>query len=520
MTSSPLLAELLADVTPTAIDGPAAIPIAGVTADSREVGPGMAFVAIRGFVHDGHTFVPEAVARGARAIIVQQPAAAPPDVTVVTVPDTRVALAHVSAAFYGYPSSALRLIGITGTNGKGTTAALVDAMLTRAGMATGVIGTLGARIGRREVDLGRTTPEAPQLQAVLREMVDAGITYAVMEVASHGLALHRVDACRFRGAVFTNLTQDHLDFHGTMDAYRRAKQRLFEMVDPDGVAVINADDPAAAAMSEASRARVVTYGIEHTADVTAADVRLGVDGATFTVRTFAGSAPVRTSLRGKFNVSNALAAMAAATSEGLSLEIAASTLADFGGVPGRFEAVDEGQPFAVIVDYAHTPDSLANVLRTAREFTSGRVIVVFGAGGDRDRTKRPLMGAIAVALADVAIVTSDNPRTEAPTAIIQEILPGMRGPQAGPSPTRGTAGTGPGPGEVMVEADRKRAIHQAIGMARPGDVVIIAGKGHEPYQDINGVKHPFDDRVVARGALRDLRIPSQLKPDARSPRPE
>jgi len=500
----PLLSELLTDVAGRRIDGPAAILISGITADSRTVTPGTAFVAITGFTHDGHTFVPEAIARGAAAVVVQRAVAAGRGVTTVTVPDTRIALAQISAAFYDYPSQTLHLIGITGTNGKGTTAALIEAMLTRAGMKAGLIGTLGAKIGDKEVDLGRTTPEAPQLQALLREMVEAGMSHAIMEVASHGLTLHRVDGCRFRAAVFTNLTQDHLDFHGSMDEYRRAKQRLFKMVDADGVAVVNADDAAASSMIEATRARVTTYGIAQAADVRAEDVSLGTDGTRFTVLTPLGATSVDSRLRGKFNVYNALAAITTAMSQGVGLDVAAAALADFPGVPGRFEAVDEGQPFAVIVDYAHTPDSLENVLRTAREFAQGRVIAVFGAGGDRDRTKRPVMGHIAAELADTAIVTSDNPRSEDPMAIIDEILTGVRGPRSGV--------------RIEVEPDRRKAIARAIELAAAGDVVVIAGKGHEPYQEIKGIKHPFDDRTVARETLSRLRAASGPRPEARGPR--
>ena len=486
--ASVLLSDLLAGASTTAIDGPADISVSAITADSRAVGPGSAFVAVRGFTHDGHAFVAEAVARGARAVVVEHAVAAAPGATVVTVPDTRVALAQMSAAFFGHPSAALTLIGITGTNGKGTTAALIDAILTRAGKTTGIIGTLGARVGGRDRALGRTTPEAPEVQALLREMVDAGTTHAVMEVASHGLTLHRVDGCRFAAAVFTNLTQDHLDFHGTMDDYRRAKQRLFEMVDPDGVSVLNADDPAAAVFAAASRARVLTYGVRHPADVRAEDLSLTVAGTAYAVRTAAGTAKITTRLRGTFNVFNTLAALATAMTLDVPLEVAADAVARFPGVPGRFEAVDEGQPFAVIVDYAHTPDSLENVLRTARGLTRARVIAVFGAGGDRDRTKRPAMGAIAAGLADVAIVTSDNPRGEDPMAIIDEVMSGVRGPMSGV--------------RFEVEPDRRRAIARAIDVAAEGDVVVIAGKGHEPYQEIQGVKHPFDDRQVAREVLR------------------
>lgn len=535
-----LLRDLLTDVSPTSIDGPADITIAAITADSREVMPGAAFVAIQGFTHDGHAFVPEAVARGAHAIVVQQPVPRIAGITTVTVPDTRVAVAHMSAAFCGHPSAVLSLIGITGTNGKGTTAALIDAILTRAGKRTGIIGTLGARVGDRDIDLGRTTPEAPRLQALLREMVDADTTHAVMEVASHGLALHRVDGCRFAAAVFTNLTQDHLDFHGTMDEYRRAKQRLFEMVEPGGVSVLNADDRAAATFAAVSRAPVLTYGVQQAADVRGVDIRLTVNGTIFTAQTLVGTAQITTRLRGKFNVFNALGALATAISQGAPLGTAAEALASFPGVPGRFEAIDEGQRFGVIVDYAHTPDSLKNVLRAAREFAQGRVIVVFGAGGDRDRTKRPIMGRIAQHISDIAIVTSDNPRSEDPMEIMLEIMIGMAslkplGRQVQDYRKVGYLGSiaqtmsdeqlsqllvpksGGRAHNIELIANRRKAIFRAIELAQSGDVVIIAGKGHEPYQEVKGVRHPFDDRVVAREAIRHFR--SSSKPETQDLRP-
>jgi UDP-N-acetylmuramoyl-L-alanyl-D-glutamate--2,6-diaminopimelate ligase len=345
---------------------------------------------------------------------------------------------------------------------------------------------MGARIGARDVPLDRTTPEAVDLQRLLREMVDAGLRHAVVEVASHALALRRVDGTRFAAAVFTNLTQDHLDFHKSLEEYRAAKRRLFAMVEPDGVAVINADDPHGAVMASASRAPVLTYAIDRDADLVATGLRLHLGGSDYTLRTRGGEVPVTTRLHGRFNVYNALAAAALARHYGADPETIRGVLAAFPGVPGRFEAVDEGQAFGVVVDYAHTPDGLQNVLRTAKDFVRGRTIVVFGAGGDRDRTKRPVMGAIAAALADVAVVTSDNPRTEEPGAIIDQILAGMR---------EGTA-------QIEVEPDRRRAIGRAVALARPGDFIIIAGKGHEPYQEIHGTKHPFDDRLVAREALR------------------
>jgi len=484
------LDELLTDLPAAAVSGRADVEISGVAAHHEAVVPGAVFVAVRGFTHDGHAFVPAAVSRGAAAVVVERPVEVPPGVVQVRVDDTRLAAALLSSAFYGHPSRHLAVIGVTGTNGKGTTAHLIEALLAADGRRCGIIGTTGARVGAETVGLDRTTPEAVDLQRLLRQMVEAGMGYAVVEVASHALALRRVAGTRFAGAVFTNLTQDHLDFHRTFEAYRAAKRRLFEMVEPDGLAVVNADDPSAAVMAAASRARVRTYGIDRPADIRAAEIRLQLDGTAYAVTTPRGTLRVASRLRGRFNIYNALAAIAVALEEGVPPERIPPALAAFAGVPGRFEAVDEGQGFGVVVDYAHTPDGLENVLRTARDFVSGRTIVVFGAGGDRDRTKRPTMGAIAAALADVVIVTSDNPRTEEPMAIIEEILAGI-------PPAAGTGGP-----RVEVEADRRRAIFHAIALARPGDVVVIAGKGHEPYQEIQGVRHPFDDRRVAREALK------------------
>jgi len=490
------LDALLRDLPAARVTGSRQRPIAAVAYHSQAVRSGALFVAIAGRQHDGHAFVAEAVARGAAAVVVERPVDAPAGVAQVLVPDSRLALALLSCAFFRHPSRDLTLIGVTGTNGKGTTAYLLEAMLARAGRPVGIIGTMGVKIGAQTTALERTTPEAADLQRILRQMADGGVRYAIMEVASHALVLHRVAGCQFRGAVFTNLTQDHLDFHQTLDAYRGAKRALFEMVDPAGVAVVNADDPSGAVMAAATRARVVTYGTGARGDLRAEDIELHLDGTGFTVVAGLERRALRLRLHGRFNVYNALAATATARALDVPLDVIEWALAEFGGVPGRFEAVHEGQPFGVIVDYAHTPDGLENVLGAVRDFASGRTLAVFGCGGDRDRTKRPIMGRIAARLADVAIVTSDNPRSEEPQAIIEEILAGT-----------GDQGPGTRRARIEVEPDRRRAIDRAIELARPGDVVVIAGKGHEPYQEINGVKHPFDDRVVAREALRNLRAP-------------
>ncbi|MBI4278345.1 MAG: UDP-N-acetylmuramoyl-L-alanyl-D-glutamate--2,6-diaminopimelate ligase [Armatimonadetes bacterium] len=483
------LGALLQDLPAATVQGPTDVEVAGIAYHSGEVTPGALFAAVRGFVHDGHRFVLDAVARGAAAVMVEYPVEVPAHVSQVIVPDTRLGLALASAAFYGHPSRQVRVIGVTGTNGKGATTHLIEAVLARAGRPCGIIGTIGARVGDETLEMSRTTPEAPDLQRLLRAMADRGMRYAAVEVASHALALHRVAGCRFEAAVFTNLTQDHLDFHKTWEEYIAAKARLFAMVEPSGVAVINADDPHAGVMRAASRAPVIAYGIEQPAEIRARDLELALHGTSFVAVTPCGTVPVRLQLTGRFNVCNALAAVGIGISQGVDPSVIADALAAMPGIPGRFERVDRGEEFAVIVDYAHTPDGLENVLRTAADCTRGRTIVVFGCGGDRDRTKRPIMGRIAVELADHAIVTSDNPRTEEPMAIIEEIVAGI---EALGRARRGT---------YEVEADRRKAIARAVALAQPGDVVLVAGKGHETYQEIKGRKYPFDDRAVARDAL-------------------
>ena len=459
----------------------------GLAHDSRAVRPGDLFAAIRGFAQDGHRHAADAVRRGAAVVLVEHPldgVAA----TQIVVPDTRRALAAAAAVFYRHPSSALRVCGITGTNGKTTTTFLVDAILRAAGRRSAVIGTLGVQVDGAPVAFHATTPttpEAPDLQRLLRDMVNRGVQDVTMEVTSHALELHRVERCRFVTAVFTNLTQDHLDLHGTLEAYRDAKAQLFAMLEPDGIGVVNADDPAGAAMARASRAAVWTYGIERPARIRAEAVTLGPRGTRMTVVWPDGRVPVALPLPGRFNVSNALAAFGVGLSRGVAPETIRRTLERTVGVPGRFEPVDEGQPFAVIVDYAHTPDSLEQVLRLAAEISPGRRIVVFGCGGDRDRTKRPIMGRIGTTLADYAIFTSDNPRGEDPESILRDIAAGV-----------------PGAGNFATEVDRRRAIEQAIERARPGDVVVIAGKGHETYQIVGEQVIDFDDRAVAREVLR------------------
>jgi UDP-N-acetylmuramoyl-L-alanyl-D-glutamate--2,6-diaminopimelate ligase len=401
----------------------------------------------------------------------------------VQVKSVRRAMAPAAARFYGDPTRDLQVVGVTGTNGKTTTAFLVRALLEAAGRQTGLLGTVKSVIGGTEHQVQRTTPEAIELQRTFREMLDKGDRACAMEVSSHALELRRADAIHFAAAVFTNLTQDHLDFHPTMEDYFQAKRRLFTELGP-AHAVLNVDDAYGARLA-AEISDAVTFSLDDpTATYQAVDVELGLHGSQFGVRGPGGGIGLSSPLRGRFNVYNVLGAFAAARALDVPVDTAAEAVRSAGRVPGRFEAVDEGQDFAVIVDYAHTPDSLENVLRTARALTERRVHVVFGAGGDRDRGKRPLMGEIASRLADVVIVTSDNPRSEDPEAIIEAIL----------------AGAAPG---TAHEVDRKVAIAEAIGGAEAGDVVVIAGKGHEQGQEFtNGMKLPFDDVTVAGEALR------------------
>ena len=485
------LGELLRRVPEARLQGDPSLPVTDVTYDSRRVSPGSLFVAIRGAVTDGNRFVDAARKKGAAAIVSEQaPEGAGPW---VQVPDAREALALFSAAVLRDPAQSLRLIGVTGTNGKTTTTYLIDAALRAAGHTVGLLGTVHYRVGGRLVEASRTTPESSDLQALFRQMVDESCTDAVMEVSSHSLELKRVHGCAFQVAVFTNLTRDHLDFHGDMESYFAAKRRLFDTyLREDGHAVINADDDRAPALTAAARGKVWTYSLEAKADVSASGVALSLKGTRFRTRTPRGEFDVETPLIGRFNVENFLAGLTAALALDIDPAVALRGLLTMTGVPGRLERVNAGQDFAVIVDYAHTDDALKNLLETVRELKPRRLITVFGCGGDRDRTKRPLMGAVASRLSDVVVVTSDNPRSEPPEAILDEIQRGM------PNGTRR--------GERYAIVDRREAIGRALEMAGPGDAVVIAGKGHETYQVLRDRTVPFDDRQVARELIAGLSL--------------
>ncbi|MFZ0091942.1 MAG: UDP-N-acetylmuramoyl-L-alanyl-D-glutamate--2,6-diaminopimelate ligase [Solirubrobacteraceae bacterium] len=464
--------------------GSGSVEIRGLAYDNRLVEPGTLFFCVSGFTRDGHDFAPDAVARGAVALVVERPLRL--GVPEVQVANVRGAMAPAAAAFYGDPTARLTTVGITGTNGKTTSAFLVRALLEADGRQTGLLGTVKSVIGAVAHDVERTTPEAIDLQRTFRDMLAGGDEACVMEVSSHALALHRADAIHFAAAIFTNLTQDHLDFHPTMEDYFAAKRMLFVEGRP-GAAVVNVDDPYGARLA-GELTGAITFALHGDAAYRATEVHTDLTGARFTVQTPDGELALRSPLRGEFNVANVLGALAVGRVLGVGLDTCAAAIATAGQVPGRFETVDEGQPFAVLVDYAHTPDSLENVLRAARELSDGRLHVVFGCGGDRDRGKRPVMGEIARRLADRVIVTSDNPRSEDPEAIIAEILDG--------------AGR-----DVSHDADRRTAIAAAIADAAAGDVVVIAGKGHEQGQEFHdGRKIAFDDVTVAREILRGAAV--------------
>jgi UDP-N-acetylmuramoyl-L-alanyl-D-glutamate--2,6-diaminopimelate ligase len=514
------LTDLFAGVDDWRLTG-ADADIGGLSYRSDQVGAGTLFFCVPGFVRDGHDFAPDAARRGAAALCVERLLDIP--VPQVVVPSVRWAMGLVAAAFYGHPSSRMLTAGITGTNGKTTSAFLVAHLLDHAGLRAGLLGTVERRIGGQTLPAGRTTPEALDVQRDFAQMVAGGDRAAVMEVSSHALDLGRARGIDFRTVAFTNLTQDHLDYHKTLEEYFAAKCRLFldgEFAAGGAAATINVDDPFGLRLAKAcDRQRVISFSIsDGVADWGPADLEMshftmtpggtrgtlvvrgtalaraagsgaGVDASGGRVAAGAGAVPetrreVFTRLVGAFNVENTLTALGCGLGLGLDVEQMLAGLSDFKGVPGRMETVDAGQDFSVIVDYAHTPDSVSNVLRTARDFTKGRLFAVIGCGGDRDRTKRPLMGREAEEHADIVVVTSDNPRSEAPAAIIAEIVQGLRRPE-----------------NATVQVDRRMAIHDVVAQARAGDVVMILGKGHESGQEFSSGTIPFDDRQVARDAL-------------------
>lgn len=519
------MAELLVAVEVVETEGNLDVEVSGITDDSRAVEPGGVFVAVKGQRTDGHGFVDEACRRGAAGVVVQVgeekegkgkgrmdsrftmsgmtegrgPAW-------VTVRDSRKALGRLAARFFEQPSESLAMVGVTGTNGKTTVAHVCRALLESAGCRTGIIGTVGYAFGDVTAAATHTTPGAVALQSLLRRMVSAGMAAAVVEVSSHALEMDRVEGCAFDVAVFTNLTRDHLDFHGDMESYYRAKARLFGVGARDAGArltraaarrparaIVNIDDEWGARLAAETAAPVWTCALRRRADLEARDVALSPEGTRFTARTPAGEAEIRTALVGEHNVSNLLAGIGVGLARGLSLEVMREGIRNFRAVPGRFERVDAGQAFAVIVDYAHTEDALARLLAAARELRTGRLLTVVGCGGDRDRGKRAPMGRVAAQHSDAVFLTSDNPRTEDPGAILREVEQGAL--EVAESER----------GACVVIPDRRAAIQAALREARAGDMVLIAGKGHEDYQIIGRTRHHFDDREVARELLAALR---------------
>ena len=482
-----LSAGLPAIAGPAPHSAEADVEIGALAYDSRTVTPGTLFFCVSGFRADGHDFAERAIEAGAAALVVERPLGL--GVPELRTDSVRKAMGPLAARFHGNPAGELAVVGITGTNGKTTSAYLIRALLEATGTQCGLLGTVKSVIGGHEREVQRTTPEAVDLQADLRAMLDGGDEACAIEVSSHALELGRTDAIGFAAALFTNLTQDHLDFHPTMEDYFLAKRRLFlpAGATPPAVSVVNAGDPYGARLA-AEIPEALTFAVESPADYRAEGLRYGFSGCRFTLVTPEGERSVSLPMPGRFNVANALGALAVAHGLGGPLDALLEALECGVRVPGRFEPVDRGQDFAVLVDYAHTPDSLENVLAAARELTQGSVICVFGAGGDRDRGKRPLMGEIAARLSDLVFVTSDNPRSEDPQAIIAEILTGIEG------------GTGTSAVEALV--DRREAIEAAVATARSGDVLVIAGKGHEQGQEFGeGRKLPFDDATVAGEAL-------------------
>ncbi len=445
--------------------------------DSRAVRPGDLFVAIRGYATDGHQYIGKALEQGAAAIVCEE---APAGVPAVVVENARRALAEIAANRFGHPADSMVMLGVTGTNGKTTTTYLVKHMLEDAGHKVGLIGTNQNLIGDEVVETERTTPESYELHALFARMRDAGCTHVIMEVSSHSLVLDRVHGIHFAVGAFTNLTQDHLDFHKTMEEYRRAKALLFTISDKG---VINLDDPAAGAMLADAKCPCLTFSCEKdAADLTAKNLKLHADGVEFVAATKGDLARVKLPIPGHFSAENALTALGIVLQLGMPLADAAKSLATATGVKGRVEVVPTDTDYTVLIDYAHSPDGVENVLRAVRGFAKGRVVALFGCGGDRDRTKRPKMGKIAADLADFCIVTSDNPRTEDPKAIIDDILEGMKGTKT--------------PMQVIV--DRPEAIHWALAHAKKDDIIVLMGKGHETYQEVNHVKHHMDEREIVR----------------------
>lgn len=493
------LTNLVAALPEARLQAEADVEVSGIAHDSRLVQPGDIFVAIRGLTTDGHRYIPEAIERGAVAVVVDREPEGSPGIPFVVVPNSRQALALLSAALHDFPARRLCVIGVTGTEGKTTTVNLIHAILRASGREAGLVSTVKAVIGRKSHDTGlhTTTPEAPDVQRYLAQMVAAGVEYAVLEATSHGLDQHRMTGCEFDVAVLTNITHDHLDYHKTFERYRQAKARLFHSLsssyrkpETPKVSILNADDPSFAYLRRIPAGMHMTYGLENSADVTAREIVHSISSTKFVVQTPKGDFKVTTTLIGLFNVYNILAAVAVGISQGIPLETMQKAIGSFKGVEGRMERVDVGQDFAAMVDFAHTPNALKQALETARNLTRGRLIVVFGCPGLRDKSNRPMMGEIAGRLADLIVLTADDPRTEDLNDIIAQMAAGCE-----------RAGRREGIDYWRIP-DRAEAIECAVGMARTGDLVLAAGKGHERTLAIGTKEYPWSDREVVREALK------------------
>jgi UDP-N-acetylmuramoyl-L-alanyl-D-glutamate--2,6-diaminopimelate ligase len=502
------LAELLENLTGAELHGDVSVPITSLTCDSRTVQPGTLFFALRGTAADGHRFIAQAAAAGAAAVVLEDADFAPGDIPWVRVADSRSAMARLAAAFHGDPTAGRRLVGITGTNGKTTTTYLIEAILTAAGMPPAVLGTISYRFGTTTIQASHTTPESTELQAAFRQLADAGARAFVMEVSSHALEQKRVDGCHFDVGIFSNLTRDHLDYHGSMEQYLQSKLRLFsELLQPSDAkplrrAAVNMDDPNGALVARHAACPVISYGIDYLGDVRPLKRIISVNGISGTISTPKGEIPFASRLLGRFNLSNILAAVSAGIALDLPLEAIKAGIEGHAVVPGRMERVDNEREVTCLVDYAHTGDALENVLSTLREIATGRIITVFGCGGDRDPGKRPIMGRIAAELSDLAIVTSDNPRTEDPFKILEQIRGGIT-PLALREYTLDGLASGFGAKGFTVVESRREAIRLAVGLVQPGDILLLAGKGHEDYQIIGTTKHHFDDREEAAAAFAE-----------------
>ena len=488
------LKEILSNITIKESNYDGDLEIKGIAYDSRQVRPGYLFVCIEGYKTDGHKYINEAIKGGAVAIVGQRKVEAMQKISWVIVENSRRALALTGAEFFGHPSDYLTMIGVTGTNGKTTTTHLIESILKSNGAKVGLIGTINNKIGDQILPVKNTTPESLDLQKLLREMVSSKCTHVVMEVSSHALDLDRVAGVEYDVAVFTNITQDHLDFHETMENYLQAKVKLFSGLGlgarkkVNKFAIINVDDPKGTEVVRVSSGTAITYSIKEASQIKATNIDMGLSGVGFTTNSSQGKIDLDLNMTGLFSVYNALAAVAVGLSQNIEVEVIKKSLEAIRGVAGRFETVECGQDFAVIVDYAHTPDSLENVLKTAKEVTKGKVITVFGCGGDRDKTKRPIMGEVAAKLSDYSVITSDNPRSEEPAEIIDQIEVGVK-PIIGED-------------KYTKIVDRRKGIEYAINAARKGDIVLIAGKGHETYQIIGDQILDFDDKKVAEEALK------------------